>query len=646
MDYLDPDVTYSGFDFNILQNVYEPLIWYNGSSSTEVIPWLAQNYTTSANLLTYNFTLRSGITFADGEPLNSSAVYFSLNRVLLEDGSTPSSHGTQASWILQQLLNTSLSSTLCGCTESYNSTYVNEVLAENFVQITGPLTFTIHVSNPNSAFAYLLANQYADILAPNYVMQHDLALWNQSSAGYTLPYPTLNGNESQMINEYFMDEAATCNSGATPKGCGTTYLDGSYQGSLAGTGPYTVQSFASNTNDIVLQANTKYWGGPYQYLGGNVITPQIPTIHINYVPSETTRELDLENAAKSGQAMTVDIEATNLYDVANRTAWLTDGNLVSIQPGVTMYGPYNSFITIFEDFNTNVTDRTTGSFYKFQPFADIRMRLAFADAVNMSEINADVNNNLGQVAINAIPPGLPPQGAYNSSVVPRYSYNLTAVQDYLLQAMENPITNFNFENGTAAPSGLFNNTFGCTTLNSNGQCGSPVPQTITLVYDTGDSVAEAIFQDMAQAVNNVSSTYKMGLTVSVEPLPYGAMISELLSSYLYMSASGWGADYPWSVDFLSAILAPGHDIPILADFNLPAMGQLYNEVVNASATGNIQALLKASSEMNALANQEVEYFWAYYPLEFFPMTSNVHGFFWNPSLSSMYGGVEYFATLY
>ncbi len=67
------------------------------SCSTCIIPWLAQSYTVSTNQRQYTFTLRTGITFADGEQFNSSAVYFSLNRLLVMDGSTPEAHGTQAS---------------------------------------------------------------------------------------------------------------------------------------------------------------------------------------------------------------------------------------------------------------------------------------------------------------------------------------------------------------------------------------------------------------------------------------------------------------------------------------------------------------------------------------------------------------------
>ena len=62
--------------------------------------------------------------------------------------------------------------------------------------------------------------------------------------------------------QYFDDLSATCNAGSTPSGCGGTYLNTSTQGSMAGTGPYTMTSDDLSTNTITLQANPSYWGGP------------------------------------------------------------------------------------------------------------------------------------------------------------------------------------------------------------------------------------------------------------------------------------------------------------------------------------------------------------------------------------------------
>ena len=320
--YIDPAVSYFSYDYNIMQNVYEPILWYNSSCATCVIPWLASSYSGNTAGTQYTFTLRSGISFADGEQLNSSAVWFNLNRALILDGSTPVGHGTQSSWLIQQLSNQSLSTFFSGA-QTYGTSYVNSWLAQKFVQVTGQYTFNVNVENPNAAFPYLFSNPIVDQLAPGYVEQHDLALWTPSSAGYTLPYSTLSGNFTQKAMQYFDDLSATCNAGSTPSGCGGTYLNTSTQGSMAGTGPYTITSNDLSTNTITLQANSGYWGGPYQFGHGQKIEAQIKTIVFKYVADQTTREIDLQNAAKSGGAMAIDVEGTNLYDVASKSDWLS-----------------------------------------------------------------------------------------------------------------------------------------------------------------------------------------------------------------------------------------------------------------------------------------------------------------------------------
>lgn len=643
IQFLDPQVSYDIYGASVEQNIYEPLLWFSGSNGINVVPWLAQNYTITNGGHTFTATLRNGVKFADGETLNSSDVYFTYNRLLVMDGSAPIGHGTQASWIMQQLLNTSLSTTLCGCTQTYGDSYVNAVLGENFVTMLGPETVQLNIMNPNGALPYLLGNLWANIVAPDYVMQHDIALWSQSSLDYTLPYPTLSGNLTQMMREYYDDYSATCNVGATPKGCAATYLDSSTDGSLAGTGPYTIQSVDTATNVINLQANPNYWGGP-----NDTIHAKIPTVIYKYVPDQTTREIDLRNAAASGQAMVIDVANTNIYDVANRTAWLAQGELESSLSGVTIYGPYTQYATYFIPLDTNVTNPFTGDYYSFQPFADLRLREAVADSVNLSLIDQQVNNNLGKVANEVEPPGIPPSGAYNPALTTSYSYNPDEVQSLLLSAMENPLTHFNLENGTAAPAGLFNNTFGCTQLNGNGQCSHPVPQSFSLVYAEGDTVDQAILGQIAQTINNVSSTYNMGLTVSTTPLPCGQMTTEAFSGQVYgwaESCFGWFDDYPWSLDFLGPILSPGGIYTGPGGWNLNEMGTFWSEAQQASATGNDSGVVAATNAMAALSNKDVSDIWTFYPDIYMVMTSNVQGFYFNPAIYTT-GEPQYFAALY
>jgi ABC-type transport system substrate-binding protein len=577
--------------------------------------------------------------------LNASDVYFSFNRILIDDSSTPNNHDTQGAWIVQQLVNKSLS-TYFGGTQNYSQAWAQDVLNENFVQVTGPMTFTLNIQNPNAALNQILSDDpLTAIIAPDYVMSHDLSLW--SSEGYTLPYPTPSGNTTTIYNQYLMDLTATCNAGPTPSGCGKFYLDDSVNGALAGTGPYSIASDNLQSNDIVLTANPNYWGGA----DPTKIVPQIKTIDLNYVPDPSTAELDIENAAKSGQAMAIDLPGDHLYDVANRTAWLDNNVLESTTPGISLYGPVSGLSTLFDPFDTNVTNPLTGTYYPFQPFADSRIRMAFADAVNMTEINIDVNNKLGEVATSVVAPGLAPGGSFNSTMQPAYSYNPDESAQLLLEAMANPLTSFTFENGTAAPPGVFNNTFGCNPLPSSGSCAHPVSTpAINLYVGAGDTIDTQIFTEIAQTINNISATYNMGLQVSVVPVPTGALLATAFSSAspYYMYALGWFADYNWVVDFTSQMYAPSGSYPGPDHWNLTSMATLFNQQVAATATDNTTGLVQTTQLMNEIANNGVMYLWTIYPLNMLVMTSNVHGFQYNPAASTDAGGdaMEYFYYLY
>ena len=369
--------------------------------------------------------------------------------------------------------------------------------------------------------------------------------------------------------------------------------------------------------------------------------PYFKTIDVKVVTDLSTREIDLQNAARSGGAMTIDLLPINMYDIINRSAWLNSNQLESVIPGVTAYGPYSQFEVNWLSFDMNVTNQKTGTPYTFQPFADIRFRQAFSDSVNISVINAEVNNNLGIVANGVNPPGFPPNGSYNASMPLNYSFNLTAAQNLLVSAMEQPLTHFTFENGTVAPSGVYNNTFGCPTLNAKNQCDNPVQQTIPVEFQSGDNFNEALYNQIATAINNISSTYNMGLTVTLVPIPSAQYFTLAYTGYFYSYWGGYIADYPWSTDLLSIAFAPGHAYPAPDGWNFSVFGNLYKQVLTADGTGNVSGNVAVSNAMNEYANQEVMYLYTIYPEAIAVFTSNIQGVYFNPFLLYLY----YFAYL-
>jgi hypothetical protein len=104
-------------------------------------------------------------------------------------------------------------------------------------------------------------------------------------------------------------------------------------------------------------------------------------------------------------------------------------------------------------------------------------------------------------------------------------------------------------------------------------------------------------------------------------------------------------DYPWVLDYLGPMYGPGQIFTSFNNFNLTQMTNLFNEAVVDSASNNVSGLVTVTNLMNELANQIVMYQWTLNPEYFYVMTSNVHGFLYNPSLPIQPTGY-YFATMY
>ena len=86
---LDPHVGGNYPQALISTQYLEPLT--GRTAQGEITPWLAESWTTSEDGLTWDFTLRSGITFTDGTPFDAEAVI--ANIAHLQDPDTGSSTG-------------------------------------------------------------------------------------------------------------------------------------------------------------------------------------------------------------------------------------------------------------------------------------------------------------------------------------------------------------------------------------------------------------------------------------------------------------------------------------------------------------------------------------------------------------------------
>jgi peptide/nickel transport system substrate-binding protein len=74
---IDPSYTPEAVAYRVIRGVFDSLV-YEGSNG-QFTPWLATSWT--ANSTSYTFTLRKGVTFSDGTPLNAQAVKYTFDRI-------------------------------------------------------------------------------------------------------------------------------------------------------------------------------------------------------------------------------------------------------------------------------------------------------------------------------------------------------------------------------------------------------------------------------------------------------------------------------------------------------------------------------------------------------------------------------------
>jgi peptide/nickel transport system substrate-binding protein len=88
---LDPADVTDGESVMVVTNLFDTLVAFK-RGSTEIEPSLATEWTPSPDKLVWTFTLREGVTFHDGSPLDAEAVVFSFERQ--RDPAHPARRGT------------------------------------------------------------------------------------------------------------------------------------------------------------------------------------------------------------------------------------------------------------------------------------------------------------------------------------------------------------------------------------------------------------------------------------------------------------------------------------------------------------------------------------------------------------------------
>jgi peptide/nickel transport system substrate-binding protein len=391
-DTLDPAVTFSTPGWAAVQQVYQGLVNYNGSSVTTFSGVLAySNWTTSydpntvTNFTTYTFHLRPGAVFSNGDPYNAYVQWYSFYRSLLL------AQGPQ--FILE---------------ENFYSTNFNASNPLNYYSpIANDTAANTTLANDLNSWNFLDPNS-SDIAAmelPNQSFQ----VINSETIALNLGYGYLDSNYTYLLasisapNSYAVDPAWVDDHGGVSVGNVNDYL----ATNTLGTGPYLLEGYNGvGGGGYTLKPVSNYWGAQYF---------ATEPWNVNIQPANTSVEVIFQDAidVTVNDLVTGQVQGASFaYTGPSTIGQLTGHSNIVLQSLPIIYGS------------------TSGSWWiylnqSYSIFSNLSVRAAIAHAINYQQIISEAFGGYASQWVGPVPPAYP---YYNPSNLPPYSYNLALAQ--------------------------------------------------------------------------------------------------------------------------------------------------------------------------------------------------------------------------
>jgi peptide/nickel transport system substrate-binding protein len=511
---MDPATNYETQGGSLLENVYETLLDYAGNSVASYKPLLATSYTISPDGLTYTFTLRTGVTFSDGQPFNAYAMKYSLDRaILLND------HGSGA-WIIQQAI---YGGNDVAAQDHVTVDFAKAYLALESVKAVDANTLQITQEYASGAFISEIIFRAGSAISPKAVIDNEPSTYTTDMSDETYGMVPLTYFFPGMDNATILSNLGLPanydlgNSGVVPQGdtlgeAGHTWL----ATHSAGTGPYVLGNIEAGVEGR-LEKNPNWWNA------ANFAADSVDEVVVKQVAETATRVLDLKN----GDADSGGIPNSNLGEVMNLT---TRDPLFSNLQVIS----YPSFTTgaVFFNFNDTLPN---GQVNEYASSSYSRASDNYTRLLKYSWNDADGN----------------PQYASKDNPMTSLLFRKALALSFDYDAyIKNVLNGFGSRLEGTIPLGFLGHV---SDLIDNGNIPSYDPATATslfkqvgfkgelaITYNTGSTGR----QQTAQLFKDGVEALGVGITITIREIVWSQFLDETFTGKTGIFQLGWAPDYP------------------------------------------------------------------------------------------------------
>ncbi|MGQ9546888.1 MAG: ABC transporter substrate-binding protein [Dehalococcoidia bacterium] len=169
IDSLDPAWAYDTASAEQIQYMYDTLLYYDGESTSEFVPRLAEQWDTS-DPMHIRFKIRKGVKFAEGGTLTPEDVEYSFERAMVQD------RGGGPTWMLQLPLLGRYR------TRSAGAIVVTGEQIDNAVEVDGDwVQFNLAIEFPTLPFLQILTQSWGSIVDKEWCVAN--GEWNGDLTG-------------------------------------------------------------------------------------------------------------------------------------------------------------------------------------------------------------------------------------------------------------------------------------------------------------------------------------------------------------------------------------------------------------------------------------------------------------------------------